>query len=246
MASGAEVKDLSLVEVSTTASGYWVGAVVGCNYGQVTTCSSTGSVTSTQSDVGGLVGWNYSGTLTACSSTCEVRGYEVVGGLVGFNGTWYRNDRPAGSIKQCYSTGSISGTGWGVGGLVGAGDGTMTQCYSTGKVSGGWAVGGLVGCNYKVVTQCYSTGKVSGGQPVGGLIGELGIAVASFWDTQTSGQATSAGSTGKTTAEMHAAAAFLETGWDFVGETANGTEDIWSINEGKDYPRLWWELDVKP
>jgi len=28
-----------------------------------------------------------------------------------------------------------------------------------------------------------------------------------------------------------------------VGETANGTEDIWWIDEGKDYPRLWWEGD---
>ena len=35
---------------------------------------------------------------------------------------------------------------------------------------------------------------------------------------------------------------FLDAGWDFVGKTANGTEDIWWINEGKDYPRLWWEM----
>lgn len=33
----------------------------------------------------------------------------------------------------------------------------------------------------------------------------------------------------------------LTAGWDFVGETANGTEDIWWILEGKDHPRLWWE-----
>jgi hypothetical protein len=26
-----------------------------------------------------------------------------------------------------------------------------------------------------------------------------------------------------------------------VGETAGGTEDIWWILEGQDYPRLWWE-----
>jgi hypothetical protein len=37
------------------------------------------------------------------------------------------------------------------------------------------------------------------------------------------------------------ASAFLDAGWDFVGETENGTEDIWWILEGKDYPRLWWE-----
>ena len=30
-------------------------------------------------------------------------------------------------------------------------------------------------------------------------------------------------------------------GWDFVDETANGTEDIWWIDEGNGYPRLWWE-----
>jgi len=34
---------------------------------------------------------------------------------------------------------------------------------------------------------------------------------------------------------------FLNAGWDFAGETANGTEDIWKIAEGLDYPRLWWE-----
>jgi hypothetical protein len=32
-------------------------------------------------------------------------------------------------------------------------------------------------------------------------------------------------------------------GWDFVGETANGTEDIWFIREGQEYPRLMWEIE---
>jgi hypothetical protein len=41
--------------------------------------------------------------------------------------------------------------------------------------------------------------------------------------------------------EMQAACNFLYDIWDFVGETANGTEDIWWILEGQDYPRLWWE-----
>lgn len=39
---------------------------------------------------------------------------------------------------------------------------------------------------------------------------------------------------------MQTAGPFLEAGWDFVGETANGTEDLWWILED-DYPRLWWE-----
>jgi hypothetical protein len=41
---------------------------------------------------------------------------------------------------------------------------------------------------------------------------------------------------------MQTAATFLRRGWDFVGETANGTEDICRTEEGEDYPRLWWEL----
>ncbi len=49
-------------------------------------------------------------------------------------------------------------------------------------------------------------------------------------------------SSGKTTAEMQTASIFLEACWDFVDEMQNGTEDIWLIDEGNDYPRLWWEL----
>jgi hypothetical protein len=70
----------------------------------------------------------------------------------------------------------------------------------------------------------------------------MGVVTACFWDAQTSDQAKSAGDTGKITAEMHTASTFLNVGWDFVDETANGTEDIWWILEGRDYPRLWWEL----
>jgi len=91
------------------------------------------------------------------------------------------------------------------------------------------------------VTQCYSTASVSGTEAVGGLVGQNMFYADGFWDTHTFGQTTSRGGTGKTTAEMQMAKTFLEAGWDFVGETANGTEDIWWIDEGKDYPRLWWE-----
>jgi hypothetical protein len=35
---------------------------------------------------------------------------------------------------------------------------------------------------------------------------------------------------------------FLKAGWDFVSETANGTEDLWSIREGLNYPELLWQF----
>jgi hypothetical protein len=84
---------------------------------------------------------------------------------------------------------------------------------------------------------------VTGNENVGGLVGDeyKSSITMSFWNIETSGQTTSAGGEGKTTVEMQTAGTFLEAGWDFVDETANGTEDIWWINEGQDYPKLWWE-----
>jgi len=84
--------------------------------------------------------------------------------------------------------------------------------------------------------------KTPGPTAYGGNSSNFGFVTACFWDTQTSGQIISAGGTGKTTAEMQTAKTFLDAGWDFVGETKSGTEDIWWILEGNDYPRLSWEL----
>jgi len=48
---------------------------------------------------------------------------------------------------------------------------------------------------------------------------------------------------GEATTLVEADGTDLTTSWDFIGETANGTEDIWWILEGRDYPRLWWETE---
>ena len=63
-----------------------------------------------------------------------------------------------------------------------------------------------------------------------------------FWDVETSGLTESSGGQGRTTAEMQTAVTFLAAGWDFIGETDDGTGGIWWIDEGLDYPHLWWEL----
>jgi hypothetical protein len=41
---------------------------------------------------------------------------------------------------------------------------------------------------------------------------------------------------------MQTLSTFTNAGWDFVGETDNGTEDIWSICEGTNYPRFLWQI----
>jgi hypothetical protein len=183
--------------------------------------------------VGSLAGHN-GGSITSCYSTGSVTGDRLVGGLVGSND---------GSITASCSTGTARG-GRDVGGLVGDNGGSITNCYSSGTVDGGWDVGGLVGENNGSIANCYSTGVVTGVEEIGGLVGEGGGSItSSFWDIETSGQTTSDGGVGKATAEMQTASTFLDSGWDFVDEMTNGTEDIWWILEGRDYPRLWWETE---
>ena len=162
---------------------------------------------------------------------------------------------PSGRIDNCYSTGSVEGI-TDVGGLVGwiSHDGTITNCYSTGSVSGMGGVGGLVGINDDgSVSVCYSTSDVNGVEYVGGLVGgNSGSVSYCFWDiyTQTHGVTGSIGQNdgtatnvaGLPTAQMQTRSTFTDAGWDFVGETINGPNDIWTIHDTVDYPKFVWEL----
>ena len=76
----------------------------------------------------------------------------------------------AGSISNCYGTGTVAGTSL-VGGLVGDNSGTMSDCGFEGNVKGLYYIGGLIGYNVNISTRCYATGTVSGQWFVGGLAG---------------------------------------------------------------------------
>jgi len=271
LASGGKVTDLGVENVNITGDGH-VGGLVGLNWeGTVSDCYSTGSVTGdtwgvgslvgriwkgTVSDcystgsvtgnasVGGLVGHSNFGTVNNSSSTGSVTGVEHVGGLVGYNG--YSSS----SVSNSYSTGSVTGDE-DVGGLVGRNsEGTVSNSYSSGSVTGDVKVGGLVGYNdfsSSSVSNSYSTGSVTGDEYVGGLVGRNnyeGTVNDSFWDTETSGQAASAGGTGKTTMEMQDIATFSGAGWNIIAvgnpDTRNPTY-IWNIVGDETYPFLSWQ-----
>jgi hypothetical protein len=153
---------------------------------------------------------------------------------------------------------SLKGPQHCVGGLVGFNRGVVLPCRCVGEVHGTAEVGGLVGNNDQgSIISSYSTATVSGTYYIGGLVGrneyESPLITSSFWDIETSGQTSMCGhvvagdgcdeTCGKTTAEMQNIDTYLDAGWDFIGETANGTDDIWWIDEGQDYPRLWWEME---
>jgi hypothetical protein len=215
-----------------------VGGLVGTNYGAVTNSCSTGSVTGDKEDVGGLVGSNHRGNVSDSYSTDNVTGRGAVGGLVGVN--------HFGIVSNSYSTGNVTGM-IGVGGLVGANAaGDISDSYSAGNVTGDMGVGGLVGTNGKgsTLSNSYSSGSVTGHEHVGGLVGaDSGIVSNSFWDTETSGQATSDGGIGKTTAEMQDIATFSDAGWDITTVASDETNPayIWNIVDGATYPFLSWQ-----
>lgn len=193
-----------------------------------------------------IYGGSFLGLFGECTSEATIRNLGLkavdvnsrgegdhVGGLVGVND---------GVIMSSYSVGSFNGEDL-LGGLVGSNGGGITSSYSAGSVSGtGHSIGGLVGWNYGTITSSYSRGSVSGTWEIGGLVGGSygSITMSSFWDTETSGQSISAGGIGLTTSQMQNINTYLNASWDFMDETANGTDDVWTMPEG-DYPRLWWE-----
>lgn len=244
--SGGSVKNLGLenCNVNGSSGSQYVGGLAGDSEdGSISNCYSMGGINGGQV-VGGLVGYHYAGSINNCYSMGDVNGSQSVGGLVG-----YHYD---GIISNCYSTCTVSGTFAAVGGLVGYNDsGSISNSYSRGNVSGSSPsssrdIGGLVGNNDGgSIVYCYSTGKVSGFSYIGGLIGSNNMGVDnSFWDVNSSGQASSAGGTGKTTAEMQTRSTFTDAGWDFVGEVINGSNDIWDICDGKNYPKLAWQIPL--
>jgi hypothetical protein len=250
---GGQVKNLGLENVNIAITGE-CGGLAGRNHGSIMNCYVTGKVwtSSGLGGCGGLVGYNR-GRIDSCYAMVDITG-DMVGGLVSVL-------EENGKISKSYSAGKVS-LGRFAGGLVGSANGntTIENCYSMCSLSDVTEIGiggGLVGVagwnqgDSVLIVNCYSTGTVrgTGNAAVGGLVGlnQYGSTILGcFWDTQTSGLLTSAAGTGRTTAQMQTIKTFLDAGWDFVGETANGTDDLWQMPAFKSYPLLSWQEAKAP
>ena len=179
---------------------------------------------------GALAGFAKNSTnISGCGSTGSVSGDYNIGGLVGESNN--------STITGSFSTASAGGIQV-IGGLAGYQNGTVTNCYARGAVDGTETIAGLVGHNAGTVENSYSTGAVSASTDLkGGLTWSNTSAYVtnSYWDTETSGQASSSGGTGKTTGIMQKQAFFIGAGWDFT--------DTWGYNAGENdgYPFLRFE-----
>ena len=152
-----------------------------------------------------------------CSSTAQIIAQNEVGGMIGI----VKSSSSGIKIDRSYFNGSIEAKKH-VGGMIGKLDPTesnyiIIDSYARGSLLGQNQVGGLAGKAEKLfIENYYFSGEIEGQNNLGGLMSSAGNNIESigcYWDTELSGQTSSAIGTGKTTAEMNLIETFA--GWDF-------------------------------
>ena len=207
-----QINNIGLLDVNVRGS-FNVASLVAVNHGSIINSYATGEVFGSNSSIGGLVGSNgYSGSIRSSFVDAEVSGQVAVGGLVGLH---------IGRITNSYATGTVSltsesdGEVGGLVGQVGSNDGEIINSYALSRVIPG----------------------VNNALDAGGLVGvTTGTVIASYWDSETSEQQSSAGAAiSRTTAQLQSPTA--------PGATAEDTyyrwdANIWDFGNNRNYPAL--------
>ncbi|MEQ8415297.1 MAG: fibronectin type III domain-containing protein [Imperialibacter sp.] len=178
---------------------------------------------------GSLLAYGNGATVSNCFATGSVTGTDFTGGLSG---------GLASNLTECYTNVSVVATGGSTGGFSGIAAGaTVDNCYATGNVNGNNHVGGFTGYVFTSggegggsITNCFSSGLVTGNSNAGGFAGfaEGDEVTSVYWNTTSSGQATSAVGSGLGKGGMRTEGSF--SGWDFTS--------VWAINEYSSFPFL--------
>jgi hypothetical protein len=230
-----------------------VGGFTSWSYADaITDCYATGDVYG-EGELGGFISWadDYGTptTIHGCYATGDIymttsfTGGSYVGGFVACNS--------GATIEESFCTGDIiidntaDGNLSTIGGFVGdnlphdeLSPAIIRNCYSrtnisvvAGSIDDAAYNGGFCGWNDPdgIIDKCYSTGSLGiGGTERGGFCGLNEATITdSYWDTQTSGEATSDGGTGRLTSAMKTTSTF--SGW-----AIGSIWYLWSYNDG--YP----------
>ncbi|MGH2270445.1 hypothetical protein ACQ9LF_01455 [Anaerohalosphaeraceae bacterium U12dextr] len=234
-----------------SAAGLAGGLLGDVEHTTIQNCSFSGSLAtgdSPSSYAGGLIGRAFVATVDGCwmSGTLTVgQGYVQAGGLVGYIS--------ASALLGSYASVEISCAAdtAQIGGLVGAFDFSfINNCYDLGSIEASAssdAIGGLVGqCDSMLfgIQDCYSICRVTGGRSdIGGLIGygdPMLVNQCYFLQANEGGGPDNGLGIPQTASQLKQMATY--EGWDFVGETLYGTQDVWRMCvDGLAYPRLSWQ-----
>lgn len=234
-----------------TAAGLAGGLLGDVEQSTIQNCSFSGSLTTgdyPSSYVGGLIGRAFVATVENCwmSGTMTLgQGYVQAGGLVGaISGSAVLCSYASVEISCAADTAQI-------GGLAGAFDFSfINNCYCSGSIDASVSsdtVGGLAGQSDSMlfeIKNCYSICRVTGGRSdIGGLIGygdPMLVNQCYFLQANEGGGPDNGLGIPQTASQLKQTATY--EGWDFVGETLYGTQDIWRMcMDGLAYPRLSWQ-----
>ena len=210
------------VSVITAGESCWyIGGVAGqADYANVGACMAAGRINADDGSMylGGLVGYIYYGSYNSC-----------------FANTYIQTN------YQCQSIGGFAGK---------IAYGPVNNSYCVGGINTDYLsddIGGFTGQLFSSdISHSYSSVAIVYDQytsSIGGFTAEvLGSSTVDqcFWDTQVSGLASSTTGTGASTVQMKDDTLFLNAGWDFIEEEANGLDDYWYMRNFV-YPRLDWQ-----
>ena len=196
------------------------------------------NITGSSNTSGVLCGTNNYGVISECFVTnSEVDGFDSIGGLCGYN---YQGD----IIKSYTLNVDVIGRN-NVGGLCGYNHlySNIEDCYAVGSISGSTKVGGLCGYlhNNSNIINSYSAAIVNGNASTGGLVGNV-----DYYCTLTNVYFYGYGG------RNNGQGALLDvdqlqdstyfTGFDFVGNIEDGSNDTWNITAGH-FPKLYYQVD---
>ena len=245
LGGSARVSNLGLVDFavsrSTAASTGYAGALAGDSLGTIAAVHVRGGMISVSASgatsdahAGGLVGRQTGGSITACYSTAAVSARGNVsfgGGLAGLANN--------AAISVSYAAGAVSGRAdltVRFGGLLGAADGTtvVTNSYAAESVTGTVSAGGSLLLRGLVARR----------------LGGSSTAAASYWDSQATGQSSSALGTAQTTYGLQTPTAYgagatdIYAYWDDYDTDGDGRidadDDAWHFGQANQYPSLKW------
>lgn len=199
---------------------------------------------------GGLAGWLKDGKIARCGvedCTLSLMGEYALdsanyfGGLVGY--------AKNANVTACYAEGvfdlgSRTMGGYGQGGLIGrVTDSTVHDSYAIGTFhsAGGWD-GGFVGESWSsTMARCYAVPSVTSYTSIAGFVGNYSSSSFIRCYNRSGSGITTRGALPISESQMKQRTSFI--GWDFLGESANGVNEIWRMcADGVDYPRLSWEF----
>lgn len=216
---------------------WFVGGVVGVNYGTVTNLAGFDSVlVSGGTNTGGIVGVNASGaTINGAIMAGSVRSSasnSALGGIAGWN---------LGTIKKAVTNPGAqvdpqSASGASVGGITGWNDstGVIEDCASAaalGSAGSGSAGGGVAGEHRGSITRCYAAGGMASYSYTGAICGynATGATTSVTYYLSTAYVAPGSCGSARTSAQLMTQGNYV--GWDF--------NSVWRILSGET-PSLRW------